>query len=92
VYTAGAFDLFHVGLLDFLEQVKKEGDYLIVGLHTDPVNFSNRYFLIFYTKWYFHILIQTIKGGQSLQGLKLSDYERARTLPQRPSLPSTFLS
>lgn len=37
VYTAGAFDLFHVGLLDFLEQAKKLGDYLIVGLHSDPV-------------------------------------------------------
>lgn len=40
VYTAGAFDLFHVGLLDFLEQAKKEGDYLIVGLHSDPVSIS----------------------------------------------------
>jgi ethanolamine-phosphate cytidylyltransferase len=38
VYTAGAFDLFHVGLLDFLEQAKKQGDYLIVGLHSDPVD------------------------------------------------------
>lgn len=35
VYAAGAFDLFHVGLLDFLEQAKKLGEYLIVGLHTD---------------------------------------------------------
>jgi len=35
VYAAGAFDLFHVGLLDFLEESKKLGDYLIVGLHTD---------------------------------------------------------
>lgn len=34
---AGAFDLFHVGHLDFLEQARKHGDYLIVGLHTDPV-------------------------------------------------------
>lgn len=41
VYTAGAFDLFHIGLLEFLEKVKKEGDYVIVGLHTDPV--VNRY-------------------------------------------------
>lgn len=41
VYVAGAFDLFHVGHLDFLEQAKKLGDYLIVGLHTDPV--VNRY-------------------------------------------------
>lgn len=37
VYVDGAFDLFHIGHLDFLEVAKKEGDYLIVGLHTDPI-------------------------------------------------------
>lgn len=41
IYAAGAFDLFHVGLLDFLEAAKSEGNYLIVGLHTDQV--VNRY-------------------------------------------------
>jgi ethanolamine-phosphate cytidylyltransferase len=41
VYVAGAFDLFHVGHLDFLEKARAEGDYLIVGLHTDPI--VNRY-------------------------------------------------
>ena len=35
MYAAGAFDLFHVGLLDFLEEASKKGNYLIVGLHTD---------------------------------------------------------
>ncbi|KAL3285288.1 hypothetical protein HHI36_019398 [Cryptolaemus montrouzieri] len=41
VYVAGAFDLFHVGHLDFLEKARRLGDYLIVGLHTDPT--VNRY-------------------------------------------------
>lgn len=41
VYCAGAFDLFHVGHLDFLEKVAKEGDYIIVGIHSDKV--VNRY-------------------------------------------------
>ena len=41
VYVAGAFDLFHIGHLDFLERVAALGDYLIVGLHTDPT--VNRY-------------------------------------------------
>eukprot|EP00095_Tigriopus_kingsejongensis_P004495 snap_masked-scaffold3472_size8518-processed-gene-0.1 protein:Tk04495 transcript:snap_masked-scaffold3472_size8518-processed-gene-0.1-mRNA-1 annotation:"hypothetical protein DAPPUDRAFT_305267" len=37
VYVCGAFDLFHIGTLDFLEKVAALGDFLIVGLHTDPV-------------------------------------------------------
>lgn len=35
VTTNGAFDLFHVGHLRFLQNVKKYGDVLIVGLNTD---------------------------------------------------------
>ncbi|XP_056017118.1 ethanolamine-phosphate cytidylyltransferase-like [Ostrea edulis] len=41
VYVAGAFDLFHIGHLDFLEKAKEQGDFVIVGLHTDPA--VNRY-------------------------------------------------
>jgi len=41
VYVPGAFDLFHVGFLDFLEKVSTLGQYVIVGLHTDEE--VNRY-------------------------------------------------
>lgn len=37
VYVDGVFDVFHIGHLDFLEKAATLGDYLIVGLHTDPV-------------------------------------------------------
>jgi len=35
VYTAGVFDLFHEGHLELLEESKKLGDMLIVGVITD---------------------------------------------------------
>lgn len=35
VYVCGSFDLFHIGHLCFLEQARRLGDYLIVGLYTD---------------------------------------------------------
>jgi len=43
IYVTGAFDLFHCGHLDFLEQVSKayEKSFIIVGLHTDQE--VNRY-------------------------------------------------
>jgi glycerol-3-phosphate cytidylyltransferase len=35
-FTAGAFDVCHIGHLMMFEDAKKNCDYLIVGLHTDP--------------------------------------------------------
>ena len=35
-FTCSTFDLFHVGHLLMLEEAKKQCDYLIVGLQTDP--------------------------------------------------------
>uniref|UniRef100_A0A914UVL3 ethanolamine-phosphate cytidylyltransferase n=1 Tax=Plectus sambesii TaxID=2011161 RepID=A0A914UVL3_9BILA len=37
VYACGAFDLFHIGHLCFLEEAAKLGDYLIVGIYNDQV-------------------------------------------------------
>jgi ethanolamine-phosphate cytidylyltransferase len=37
VYVAGAFDVMHPGHLKFLEKAAELGDFLIVGLHTDPI-------------------------------------------------------
>lgn len=37
VYVDGAYDLFHVGHIEFLEQAKALGTFLIVGVHSDEV-------------------------------------------------------
>jgi hypothetical protein len=36
-----------VGLLDFLEKVAAEGDFIIVGLHTDPVSRLDKLHVIY---------------------------------------------
>ena len=35
VFTNGCFDLLHVGHLRYLEQARKEGDLLVLGLNSD---------------------------------------------------------
>ena len=42
VITFGTFDLFHIGHLKILEKAKKMGDYLIVGVSSDSINWKKK--------------------------------------------------
>lgn len=42
VITFGTFDLFHIGHLRILERAKKYGDYLIVGISSDKLNWEKK--------------------------------------------------
>lgn len=42
VITFGTFDVFHVGHVNILERARQQGDYLIVGISSDELNFSKK--------------------------------------------------
>ena len=42
IITFGTFDLFHIGHLKILERARAQGDYLIVGISTDALNYSKK--------------------------------------------------
>ncbi len=42
VITFGTFDVFHIGHVNILERAKEFGDYLIVGVSSDALNFSKK--------------------------------------------------
>jgi glycerol-3-phosphate cytidylyltransferase len=45
IITFGTFDVFHIGHINILERASQLGDYLIVGVSSDILNFNkkNRY-------------------------------------------------
>jgi len=45
-----------VGHLDFLEKARKQGDYLIVGMHSDPVCYGFLKWTVFFLNILFFIL------------------------------------
>jgi glycerol-3-phosphate cytidylyltransferase len=42
VITFGTFDVFHIGHVNILERAKQQGDYLIVGISSDELNFKKK--------------------------------------------------
>jgi glycerol-3-phosphate cytidylyltransferase len=42
VITFGTFDVLHIGHVNILKRAKKLGDYLIVGVSSDALNFSKK--------------------------------------------------
>lgn len=42
VITFGTFDVFHIGHINILERAKKQGDYLVVGVSSDQLNFEKK--------------------------------------------------
>ncbi|MEH8161486.1 adenylyltransferase/cytidyltransferase family protein [Aeromonas allosaccharophila] len=42
IITFGTFDVFHVGHVNILKRAKALGDYLIVGVSSDRLNFSKK--------------------------------------------------
>jgi cytidyltransferase-like protein len=44
-YTQGVYDMFHIGHLNYFENVKQKCDYLIVGINSDQAtyNYKNKY-------------------------------------------------
>ena len=42
VITFGTYDVFHIGHLRILERARELGDYLLVGISTDQMNFDKK--------------------------------------------------
>lgn len=42
VITFGTFDVFHVGHINIIERAASMGDYLIVGISSDSLNYSKK--------------------------------------------------
>jgi glycerol-3-phosphate cytidylyltransferase len=50
VVTFGTFDVFHIGHLRILERSRQFGDYLLVGVSTDKMNYDKKGRYPFYTQ------------------------------------------
>ena len=73
VTTNGSFDLLHIGHIKFLEEAKKQGDILIIGLNTDDsVKRWKKH--IGYKDWVNRPLNDEISRAEMLAALECVDY------------------
>ncbi|MCI5148113.1 MAG: glycerol-3-phosphate cytidylyltransferase [Candidatus Electrothrix sp. MAN1_4] len=61
VITFGTFDLFHLGHLRILERAAALGDYLIVGVSSDTLNYNKKKFYPTYTQQDRMDIVQAIR-------------------------------
>lgn len=61
VITFGTFDLFHLGHLRILERAAVLGDYLIVGVSSDQLNYNKKNFYPTYTQQDRMDIVQAIR-------------------------------
>ena len=60
VITFGTFDVFHVGHINIIERAASMGDYLIVGISSDSLNYSKKGRYPIYSEDYRMIIIQSL--------------------------------
>ncbi len=61
VITFGTFDLFHYGHLEILRRAKEIGEYLIVGVSSDSLNFLKKGRCAIYTQLERMSIVESIK-------------------------------
>lgn len=61
IITFGTFDLFHYGHLQILKRAKEFGDYLIVGVSSDSLNFAKKSRYPIYTQIERKDIIESLK-------------------------------
>lgn len=62
IITFGTFDVLHVGHIRIIQRAKALGDYLIVGVSSDALNFSKKQRYPVYSEFDRMEIIKSIKG------------------------------
>ncbi len=62
IITFGTFDLFHFGHLRILQRARQLGDYLVVGVSSDDLNFSKKGRYPIFSQEHRMAIVKEIKG------------------------------